>query len=388
MYEHAYLDHAATTPQALAVFVAMQPYCSEHFANPSSIHQSGVATRDAVARARKRVAGVLGCNPDEIIFTSGGTESNNLALAGIAEAHNFKGHIISSAVEHASVLETLKHLERRGVSVTMLAVDEYGRVNPEDVKNAITGDTFLVSIMYANNEIGTIQTISEIGNLVQKKGILMHTDAVQAPGLLPLSVKKLHVDMLSLSGHKFYGPKGVGILYAKRGTLIAPQMRGGGQERGRRSGTENIPGIVGAAVALVHAEQRREKESARLSVLRDWLIKEVTSRIPSAVLTGHPEERLPNSASFCFSGVSGEYVVMRLSERGFDCSSGSACTTGALEPSHVLLACGLDEHTASGSLRVTFGASTTQAQLKQFSSVLVEEVKKYEYILASRLGNE
>ncbi len=368
-----YLDHAATTPLDGAVFSAMQPHFSKQFANPSSIHASGHNAKKAVAAERQKIAGVFGCNPDEVVFTSSGTESNNLALVGIADAHGCKGHIITSSIEHASVLEAAERLKKRGVSVTVVGVDEYGRVNPREVKAAIRADTFLVSIMHANNEIGTIQQISEIGNLVQKKGILMHTDAVQSPGLLPLFISKLHVDLLSLSAHKFYGPKGVGILYVKRGTRVAPQMRGGGQERSLRSSTENVPGIVGAAVALVRAERHREKEVARLSKLRDWLIKEAIS---DAKLTGHPSERLANSASFCFPDISGEHLVMRLSERGFDCSSGSACTTGALEPSHVLLACGLARNAASGSLRVTLGASTNQAQLKRFAEVLQEEVKK------------
>ncbi|MBI1961418.1 MAG: cysteine desulfurase [Parcubacteria group bacterium] len=371
-----YLDHAAATPLDGAVFSAMRPYFSKQFANPSSIHAPGKEAAKALSEARKRVAGVLACNPDEIIFTSGGTESNNLALVGIAEAHNFKGHIITSAIEHASVLEVMEYFKTRGVSVTVVGVDEYGRVNPRDVKAAIRDDTFLVSIMYANNEIGTIQSIAKIGSAVQKQEILMHTDAVQAPGLLPLNVNKLHVGLMSFSSHKFYGPKGAGILYAKRGTQVMPQLRGGGQERGRRSSTENIPGIVGAATAFARAESHREKEASRLSKLRNWIIKEAIFRIPDALLTGHPRERLPNSASFCFPGVSGEHLVMRLSERGFDCSSGSACSEGALEPSHVLLACGLDKNAAKGSLRITLGASTTQAQLARFALVLQEEIKK------------
>ena len=272
--------------------------------------------------------------------------------------------------------EVTEHLKSRGVSVTIVGVDEHGRVNPGDVKAAIRNDTFLVSIMYANNEIGTIQSIAKIGSFVQKQGILMHTDAVQAPGLLPLNVNKLHADLLSLSSHKFYGPKGVGVLYVKRGTRISPQMRGGGQEAGRRSSTENVPGIVGAAIALSRAESHRQKEGARLTKLRDWLINEAISRIPEAKLTGHPSERLANSASFCLADVSGEHLVMRLSERGFECSSGSACTTGSLEPSYVLLACGLDKNAAQGSLRVSLGASTNQEELTQFIGAFCEEVEK------------
>lgn len=373
---YVYLDHAATTPLDKAVFSAMRPYFSEAFANPSSIHASGHAAKKALTDARQKIAGILGCNPREVIFTSSGTESNNLALWGVADAHDFKGHIITSAIEHASVLETAGRLASRGVSVTTVGVDEHGRVNPRDVKDAIRNDTFLVSIMYANNEIGTIQPISEIGSLIQKRGILMHADAVQAAGLLPLSINKLHVDLLSLSGHKFYGPKGVGVLYVKRGTTVTPQLRGGGQERALRSGTENVPGIIGAAFALVRVDGHRAQEVARLSILRDWLIREVASRIRGTRLTGHPAERLANSASFCFPGVSGEHLVMRLSERGFECSSGSACTTASVEPSHVLLACGISNNEAQGSLRITLGAYTRLPHLKRFADALEEEVAK------------
>ncbi|MBI2050806.1 MAG: cysteine desulfurase [Parcubacteria group bacterium] len=374
--QRVYLDYAAAAPLDRAVFSAMRPYFSEEFANPSSIHSSGHNAKKAVAAARQKIAGVLGCNPDEVVFTSGGTESNNLALAGVAEAHGCKGHIITSPIEHASVLEVVGRLKMRGVSATIVGVDAYGRVNPQDVLAAIRDDTFLVSIMYANNEIGTIQDIATIGNLVQKKGILMHTDAVQAPGLLPLAANKLHIDLMSLSAHKFYGPKGAGIVYVKRGTHVSPQMQGGGHERGLRSGTENVPGIVGAAIALERAESHREKEAARLSKLRNWLIKEVMSRIPDTLLTGHPSERLPNSASFCFPGISGEHLVLRLSERGFWCSSGSACSEGSLDPSHVLFACGLDKNAAQGSLRITLGASTRLGHLKRLVPVLSEEIRK------------
>jgi len=376
MKKRVYLDHAATTPLDRAVFSAMRPYFSEEFANPSSIHGRGLAAKKAVAEARKKIASAVGCNADEIIFTSSGTESNNLALVGIAEAHAYQGHIITSAVEHASILETVAHLKRRGVSTTIVGVDAYGRVNVDDVKAAIRPDTFLVSIMYANNEIGTVQPIAKIGGFVQKRGIAIHTDAVQAPGLLPLSASKLHVDMLSLSAHKFYGPKGAGILYVKRGTAMVPQVRGGGQEHGMRSGTENVPGIIGAAEALGRAERNRPKESRRLAKLRDWLMAEIQSRIPHAQRTGHPAERLANSASFRFPGISGEHLVMRLSERGFECSSGSACSTGGVEPSHVLLACGISKNDAQGSLRITLGASTRLLHLKRFAPALAEEVKK------------
>jgi cysteine desulfurase len=365
MKKNVYLDHAATTL-----------IDSNDFANTSSIHELGYRAKKELKKAREKVAKILNCSSNEIIFTSSGTESNNLALKGVAEAHNFKGHIITSAIEHHSVLEVVHYLEKRGVKITIIDVDKYGMVNPDDVMSAIQKDTFLVSIMYANNEIGTIQSISEIGKLVQKKGILMHTDAVQAPGLLLLNINKLHVDMMSLSAHKFYGPKGVGILYLKKGTKLVTQMHGGGQERGLRSSTENIPGIVGMAKALVLAEDKREKEVKRLSKLRDWLIDEIKKKIPNSVLTGHPQNRLSNNISFCFPGAEGESLVMRLSERGFEVSSGSACTTGDLEPSHVLLACGFDAHISIGSLRISLGKASNKKDLERFLGVLKDEINK------------
>jgi cysteine desulfurase len=376
MKKNIYLDYAATTLLDLQVQSVMQEYREDHFANASSKHLSGYKASLAVKKARSKVANVLNCQPNEIIFTSGGTESNNLALKGAAEACSFKGHIITSAIEHHSVLETANYLEKRGVKVTIIDVDEQGIVNPNHIKKAIQDDTFLVSIMYANNEIGSIQKINKIGKLVQSKDILMHADAVQAPGLLPLNVNKLHVDMFSISSHKFYGPKGVGVLYAKKETKLAAQMHGGGQEKGLRSGTENVPGIVGLAEALDRANNNQDCEVLRLSKLSDWLINEIKHKIPNAVLTGHPKERLANNISFCFPSAEGESLVMRLSERGFEISSGSACATGDLVPSHVLLACGIDKNTAKGSLRVTLGKSTTKRDLEKFAQVLAEEVEK------------
>jgi cysteine desulfurase len=374
--EIIYLDHAATTPVSLDVFARIEPYYIDQFGNASSIHESGYIVKKALAEARKQVSDILGCGPNEIIFTGSGTESNNLALKGVAEAHNYKGHIITSAIEHHSVLETVHYLEKRGLRATIVDVDNTGIVNPNNVEKAIREDTFLVSIMCANNEIGSIQPISETGKLVQKKGILMHTDAVQAPGLLSLNINKLHVDLLSLSAHKFYGPKGVGLLYANKGVTLSPQLHGGGQERGARSSTENVPGIVGMASALVGANECKEKEVERLSKLRNWLIKEIRKNIPNAVLTGHPINRLANNVSFSFPNVSGEQLVMRLSEQGFLTSSGSACTTGSVEPSHVLLACGLDANISRGSLRITLGNSTTKDSLVQFLRVLQVELEK------------
>lgn len=371
MAKHSvYLDHAAATPLDKEVFLAMKPYFSDKFGNPSSIHQSGILALRAVKGAREKAAAVLGCRPGEIIFTSGGTEADNLALTGAAEARGREGHIIINAIEHHAILSVAEHLKERGVAVTIIKVDKYGLVNPKDIVAAIRKDTFLVSIMYANNEIGTIEPVAAIGKEARKRGIIMHTDAVQAPGLLPIMVDKLHVDLMSLSAHKFYGPKGVGILYCRRGVALVTQIRGGGQEFGLRSGTENVAGIVGMAQALSRAESGWEREARRLTKLRDWLIAAIQKQIPSAVLTGHATERLANNISFCFPGFEGEFLVMRLSRAGFECSSGSACATGGLEPSHVLLACGFPRDIALGSLRITLGRGTTKDDLERFVRVL------------------
>lgn len=348
----------------------MRPYFSEQFGNPSSIYQNGIEAARAVKQAREKVAAVLGCRLNEIIFTSGGTEADNLALIGAAAAHQFRGHIIVSAIEHHAILSVAEHLKESGTAVTAVKVDKYGLVNPRSVLAAVRKDTFLVSIMYANNEIGAIQPIAEIGKVAQKRGIIMHTDAAQAAGLLPLTADKLHVDLMSLAAHKFYGPKGIGVLYCRRGTALTPQIWGGGQEFKMRSGTENVAGIVGMSQALVRAERNREREVRRLTKLRDWLMAAAQKQIPAAVLTGHPTKRLANNVSFCFPGFEGEFLVARLSELGFECSSGSACATGNLEPSHVLLACGLDNETALGSLRITLGKGTTKRGLERFVKVL------------------
>lgn len=374
--ERVYLDHAATTPLDPAVLEIMLPYFSDKFGNPSSIHHIGHEAAQALLKAREQVAQILRCKPNEIIFTSGGTESDNLVLKGLAEARNFTGHIITSAIEHHAISDTAKYLQTRGVAVTFVAVDEFGRVNPDDVIKAIRDDTWLVSIMYANNEIGTIQPIAEIGKEVQRRKIAMHTDAVQVPGLLPLDVEKLHVDLLSLSGHKFYGPKGIGVLYRRQGIPLVHQQLGGGQEFKMRASTENVPGIIGLAAALHRAEEKREHESHRLSVIRDWLMQEIKQSIPTAILTGHPSERLAGNVSFCFPGLEGEALVMRLSEHGFDCSSGSACTSGNLDPSAVLLACGLEPKAAIGSLRISLGKSSTKDKLGPLVGLLKAEVEK------------
>ncbi len=378
MKKQVYLDHAATTPFCSEAFSAMKPYLTGKFGNASSLHSFGIDAKKALAKSREQVAGVLGARDKEIIFTASGTESNNLAIKGVAENKNFTGHFITSSIEHHAVLETARYLEAQGVSVTYLSVDRSGLVSSSDVVRALRPGTFLVSIMYANNEIGTIQPLSEIGGLIKKRqpNTLFHADAVQAPGLLELNVEKLRCDLLSLSGHKFYGPKGAGVLYVRRGTKLAPQVFGGGQEQGLRSGTENIPGIVGLAAALLSADKTRVKEIFRLTKLRNWLVSSICEKIPQAVLTGHPSERLANNVSFCFPGLEGEVLVLRLSERGFACSAGSACATGSFEASHVLLALGINDDAALGSLRISLGQTTRLSDLEAFLRVLIEEVEK------------
>lgn len=352
-----YMDHAATTPVDPDVLAAMLPYFSERFGNPSSIYRLGRQSYDALESAHETVARLLGCRPVEIIFTGGGSEADNLAIKGVAYAKRRRGnHIITSAIEHHAALHTCQQLEREGYRVTYLPVDETGLVNPDDVTAAITDETALVTLMYANNEVGTIQPIAEIGRICRARRVPFHTDAVQAGGLLDIDVNTLGVDLLTLSAHKFYGPKGVGILYARQGTRIQPQVLGGSQERNRRAGTENVPGAVGAAVALERAQTNRVAESARLAALRDRLISGLL-QIPDTQLTGHPERRLPNNASFAFAGVEGESLLLNLDLVGVAASSGSACTTGSVEPSHVLMAMGVSEGAARGHLRLTLGHS-------------------------------
>ena len=353
-----YMDHAATTPVDLAVLAAMLPYFSEQFGNPSSIYRLGRQSYDALETAHETVARALGCRPVEIIFTGSGSEADNLAIKGVAYAKRRRGnHIISTTIEHHAVLHTCQQLEREGYRVTYLPVDETGLVNPDDVAAAITDETALVTLMYANNEVGTIQPVAEIGRICRARRVPFHTDAVQAGGLLDLDVNMLGVDLLTLSAHKFYGPKGVGILYARQGTRIQPQILGGSQERNRRAGTENVPGAVGAAMALERAQTARAAESVRLVALRDRLLSGLL-QIPDTQLTGHPERRLPNNASVAFAGVEGESLLLNLDLIGVAASSGSACTTGSVEPSHVLLAMGISEGAARGHLRLTLGHST------------------------------
>ncbi|MGQ9492948.1 MAG: cysteine desulfurase NifS [Anaerolineae bacterium] len=367
-----YMDHAATTAVDLRVVEAMLPYFTEKYGNASSVHAAGREARVAMENARRTVADILGADPEEIIFTSCGTESDNLAIRGVAFANRKKGnHIITSSIEHHAVGHTCEQLEKEfGFEVTYLPVDQYGRVDPDDVGRAITDKTILLTIMYANNEVGTIQPIAEIGKIARAKGIPFHTDAVQAGGTLDLNVDGLNVDLLSLSAHKFYGPKGVGVLYQRRLTPMLPMQTGGGHERGRRAGTENIPYIVGLATALKLAHEHREQNNQRIAALRDRLIKGVLNTIPDVYLTGHPTDRLPNNASFVFRGVEGESILLHLDMMGVAASSGSACTSGSTEPSHVLTALGLPAEICHGSLRLTLGNDNTEEDIQYVLSIL------------------
>lgn len=376
-----YLDHAGTTPMDPRVLEAMLPYFTQLYGNPASIHTVGQEARHALDEARDRVARVLNCRSREVVFTSGGTESDNAAIHGAATALLETGnHIITSSVEHHAVLHTCQHLESLGYEVTYLPVDRYGMIQPEGVYNAITGRTTVVSVMYANNEIGTLNPIPQIAQVVKRRAeelertIVMHTDAVQAAGFLNLDVRKLGVDMLSLSGHKFHGPKGTGVLYVRRGTPFLPLILGGGQERERRSGTENIPGIVGLSVALELADASREEVSRRCSALRDQTIDHISQAIPGSHLNGHPTQRLPNNVNFCFEGVEGEPILLGLDMAGIAASSGSACSSGSLEPSHVLLALGQSAELARGSLRITLGKNNTEEEVDYLLQVLVDLV--------------
>ncbi len=354
-----YLDHAATTALDVRVLDAMLPYFTTEYGNASSIYTLGRHAMQAIDSAHEQVAHILGCRPSEIAFTGCGSESDNLAIKGMAFASQKKGqHIITTPIEHHAVLHTCQYLERFGFKTTYLPVDTYGRVDPGDVGRAITDQTILVSVMYANNEVGTIEPVAEIGRICRAKKIPLHIDAVQAGGSLPLDVAALNADLLSLSAHKFYGPKGVGILYVRQGMRILPQLQGGSQERGRRAGTENVAGIVGAATALQLAYADLPQTLPRITGLRDRLIAGLLD-VPGSHLTGHPTKRLPNNASFCFAGVEGESILLNLDLLGIAASTGSACTSGSVDPSHVLLAMGLPDELAHGSLRLTLGKDNT-----------------------------
>lgn len=364
--DRIYMDNAATTaicPEALA---AMLPCFAEHFGNASSIHGTGRDARKTLEEARRTVAGCLGAKPAEIYFTSGGTESDNWAVKGAAFANRRKGnHIITTRIEHHAVLHTCQWLEKQGFQVTYLPVDEFGRVNPADVEAAITGQTILISVMAANNEIGTIQPIAEIGKIASAHKILFHCDAVQAVGAIPVDVNEWHVDMLSLSAHKFHGPKGVGALYIRTGAKVEPFLHGGAQERGRRATTENVPGIVGMAAALEKACAHLEENGMRLIAMRDRLIQGLLERIPYARLNGHPLYRLPGNVNISILYVEGEALLLRLDLAGIAASSGSACTSGSLDPSHVLLAIGLPHEVAHGSLRLSLSDINTEEEVDE-----------------------
>ncbi len=375
-----YLDHAATTAVDPRVVEAMLPYFNPQYGNASSIYRLGQEAGKAIDDARRMVADILGCQPREVIFTSCGTESDNLALRGVGWARRNLGkgnHIITSPIEHHAVSHTCEQLEKHfGFEITYLPVDKYGMVDPDDVRRAIKDDTILISIIYANNEVGTIEPLAEIGRIAKEKGVPFHTDAVQAGGSLSLDVNELNVDLLSLSAHKFYGPKGVGVLYARQGVSLLPTQTGGGHERNRRAGTENVPYIVGLATALRIAYDELEANNQRISALRDRLIAGVLESIDEVELTGHPTSRLPTSASFAFKYIEGESVLLNLDLAGISASSGSACTSASLEASHVLLAMGIPPELAQGSLRLTPGRENTTEDIDYVLGILPSIVQK------------
>ena len=372
-----YLDYAATTPVHPDVLKAMLPYFTDAFGNPSSIHTCGQDAKLAVEDARTLLAALVGCKDEEICFTGGGTEADNFALEGVAFANEKKGsHIITTAIEHHAVLETCRLLEKRGFNVTYLPVDKYGMVDPADLRKAIKKNTILISVMHANNEVGTVQPLAEIGRIAREAGVYFHTDAVQTVGHVPVDVNELGVDLLSMSAHKLYGPKGIGALYIRKGTRITPFLHGGGQERGRRAGTENVPGIVGLGKAAEIARREMDAEAVRLTGLRDKFIAELQKRIDQINLNGHPVKRLPNNVNISVSFVEGEAMLLNLDMQGICASTGSACSSGNLKPSHVLLATGCSHTQAHGSLRFTLGKWTTEEELKKVLDVLPPIVKK------------
>ena len=370
-----YADNAATTKMSKTAFEAMLPYITDIYGNPSSLHSAGQAAADALRKARADMADALGCEPSEIIFTSGGSEADNQAIISAAAIGEKKGkkHIISSAFEHHAVLHTLKKLEKQGFEVTLLDVGKNGIINPDDVAKAITDSTCLVTIMFANNEIGTIQPIAEIGKICRENGVIFHTDAVQAAGHIKIDVKEQNIDMLSLSAHKFHGPKGVGALYAKKGIRLINLIEGGAQERGKRAGTENVPAIVSMAAALTEAVQEIDENAKKVSALRDRLIAGL-SKIPHSALNGDPSRRLPGNVSFCFEGIEGESLLLLLDAKGICASSGSACTSGSLDPSHVLLAIGRPHEVAHGSLRLTLSEGNTEEEIDYMIKEITEVV--------------
>jgi cysteine desulfurase len=372
-----YLDYAATTPVHPEVVKAMLPYFSDVFGNPSSLYSYGLEARQAIEAARNKVAESIGAKNEEIVFTGGGSEADNSAIKGVADANGRMGnHIITSVIEHHAVLVTFKFLEKRGFKVTYLPVDKYGLVDPESVRKAITDKTILISIMHANNEIGTLQPIGEIGKIARKAKIYFHTDAVQTVGHIPVNVNELKVDMLSFSAHKLYGPKGVGVLYIRKGTKVTSLIHGGEQEQGRRAGTENVPGIVGLGKAIELAGLDIANETARLITLRNVLIKGILEKIEHSRLNGHPEQRLPNNVNVSVDFIEGESTCLNLDLEGICISTGSACSSSDAEPSHVLLAIGLSHEQARSSLRFTMGRLTTAEDIERVLEVLPRTVAR------------
>jgi cysteine desulfurase len=372
------MDHAATTSTDVRVVEAMKPFFTQKYGNPNSIHSFGQEAREAVEEAREKIARLIGANPSEIVFTAGGTEADNYAIKGIAWANQKKGnHIITSQIEHHAVLHSCQFLEKHGFKVTYLKVDKYGLIDPEEVKKAITDQTILVTIMHANNEIGTIEPIKEIGKIVKEAGIYFHTDSVQTTGHIPIEVNDLGVDMLSISGHKLYGPKGVGALYLRKGTKIVNLIDGGAQEKNRRAGTENVTGMVGLGKAVELAEKRLAGgEVDKVVKLRDKLITGIMDRIENVRLNGHSTKRLPGNVNICFEFIEGESMLLNLDMKGVAASSGSACTSGSLEPSHVLLAIGLPPEIAHGSLRLTLGKDNTEEDIDYVLDILPKIIEK------------
>ncbi len=370
-----YMDHGATTPLREEALEAMMPYLQDKYGNPSSIHSAGREARKAVDEAREKVARALGAEPAEIFFTGGGTESNNIAIRGAARLKKGRGHLITSAIEHHAVLDVCKDLEQDGFKVTVLPVDSHGLVELRALEQALGPETFLISIMTANNEVGTVEPIGEIGALARERGILVHTDAVQAVGQLPVDVKKLNVDFLTLSAHKFNGPKGIGALYVRKGIAVSPVFRGGGQERKLRPGTENVAGIVGLARALELAVAELPQKTDHLTQLRDRLIAGLL-RIDDVTLNGHPTLRLPGNVNVSFNYIEGESLLLSLDLQGVAASSGSACTSGSLDPSHVLMAMGLDHQHAHGSLRLSLGRGNTVEDVDYVLSVIPPIVQR------------
>lgn len=372
-----YLDNAATTKTAPEVVEAMLPYFTEKFGNPSSVYSFAASNKEDITCQRERIAEVLGANANEIYFTAGGSESDNWALKATAEAYQDKGnHIITTKIEHHAILHTGEYLEKRGFEVTYLDVDEEGKVKLEDLKAAIRPTTILISVMYANNEIGTIEPIKEIGEIAHEHGILFHTDAVQAFGQVPINVDECHIDMLSASGHKLNGPKGIGFLYIRKGVKIRSFVHGGSQERKRRAGTENVPGIIGLGTAVKRAADTMEDRAKKETQLRDYLIERVLAEIPYCKLNGHRTDRLPNNANFSFRFIEGESLLIMLDMKGICGSSGSACTSGSLDPSHVLLAIGLPHEIAHGSLRLTLNEEITKEEIDYVVESLKEIVSR------------